>query len=187
MVGNRPVRFVTLLHRRLSTGPAPHASALVSRPVTLRSHPVLFTATFGVLYTSLWVLTYYPVYGYFYFTNSSTAFLVGPRVTSLLRKPLPFSRDGRTVEDVIDNAMGGFSNTGWRLWRKGGKADEREGEEIATDVLEDLDAKRHWIETAQTLKNHLANAKDHAVALQAVPRFLRNGRKKERGNGRGRW
>lgn len=79
------------------------------------------------------------------------------------------------MEDVLDTSISRFKETGLHLWSKyeRWKADGREGEKIATNVLEQLDAKRRWEDTTRHLKSHLAVMNDHAVALQAEPRFWR--------------
>ena len=161
MIDHRRVRFVPLLHRRFGTPSPP-------RPITLGSRPILFISTFLILYQSLATFSLLPAYGYFHFTDSSIAFLVGPHVTSLLRKPLPFSPGGRTVEDVLDTVMGRSIKTGWRFWNmwKGRKTDEREGEEIAKEFLEELEEKRRWSDKTQVLKDRLMEVKDRVVALR---------------------
>ncbi|KAF8494296.1 hypothetical protein JB92DRAFT_2996715 [Gautieria morchelliformis] len=163
----RLVRFRPLFNRRFSSVPP----SSPPRPVTLASRPILFISIFGVLHQSLATLSLLPAYGYFHFTDSSTAFLVGPHVAHLLRKPLPFSHGGRTMEDVLDTVMGSYIKTGWRFWSKwnGRKSDEREADEIVKEVLEELEEKRSWRAESYAMKNRLVEMKDRALALKAEP------------------
>ena len=51
------------------------------------------------------------------------------------------------------------------MW-KGRKTDEREGEEVAKEFLEELEEKRRWSDKTQVLKDRLMEVKERVVALR---------------------
>jgi len=159
-------RVLRLTHRRQYSAPPP------PKPYTFRARPFLFTTTFVLLYQGIGVVSAFSVYEYFKHTNSSTHLLGGPLAVKILSLHLPFSHGERTVEDLVDMALRGSIKRGWGFWNKwkGRKEEVGEGDELADEVLKELEGKKRW---NQKLAERAASVKDAVLSErgQSAGRF----------------